>query len=36
MLWAPEGLVALPGTVRRMLRKLRGTRTEAVGAGLAP
>lgn len=36
MLWAPEGLVALPGTVRRMLRKLCGTRTEAVGAGLAP
>jgi branched-chain amino acid transport system permease protein len=36
MLWAPQGLVALPGTVRRLLRKRRGRSPDPVGARLAP
>jgi len=36
MLFAPEGLVALPGTARRLLRRLRGRAPAAAGAGLAP
>jgi branched-chain amino acid transport system permease protein len=36
MLWAPQGLVALPDTVRRLLRKLRGRPPDALGARLAP
>jgi branched-chain amino acid transport system permease protein len=36
MLFAPEGLVALPGGVRRLLRKLRGRASEPAGAGVAP
>jgi len=35
MLFAPEGLVALPGTARRLLRRLFGRATEEAGAGLA-
>jgi branched-chain amino acid transport system permease protein len=36
MLFAPEGLVALPGGARRLLRKLRGRAAEPAGAGVAP
>jgi len=36
MLFAPEGLVALPGTARRLLRRLRGRAPAAAGVGLAP
>jgi branched-chain amino acid transport system permease protein len=36
MLFAPEGLVALPGTARRLLRRLRGRSPAAAGVGLAP
>jgi branched-chain amino acid transport system permease protein len=36
MLFAPEGLVALPGGVRRLLRRLRGRASEPAGAGVAP
>jgi len=36
MLWAPEGLVALPGAARRLLRRWRGKDTRAVGVSLAP
>jgi branched-chain amino acid transport system permease protein len=39
MLWAPEGLVALPGTTRRLLRRWRGTMVRAAGrrgAGVPP
>jgi len=35
MLFAPEGLVALPGAARRLLRKLRRA-SEPAGVGLAP
>ena len=36
MLFAPEGLVALPGAARRLLRRLRGRAAEPAGVGLAP
>ena len=36
MLWAPEGLVALPATVRRLLRMRRSKDARAMGVGLAP
>jgi len=36
MLFAPEGLVALPGTARHLLRRLRGRAPAAAGVGLAP
>ena len=36
MLFAPEGLVALPDGARRLLRKLRGRPSEPAGAGIAP
>ena len=36
MLFAPEGLVALPGGALRLLRKLRGRASEPAGAGVAP
>lgn len=36
MLFAPEGLVALPARAARLLRGRRGKETEAVGVGLAP
>jgi branched-chain amino acid transport system permease protein len=36
MLWAPEGLVALPGAARRLLRRWHGNDTRAVGVGHAP
>ena len=36
MLFAPEGLVALPAAARRLLGKLRGRAAAPAGAGLAP
>jgi len=36
MLFAPEGLVALPGAARRLLRRVRARTTAPAGAGLAP
>src|SRR5206468_598136 len=36
MLFAPEGLVALPGAARRLVRKVRGRASEPAGVGLAP
>jgi len=36
MLFAPEGLVALPGAVRRFLRRPRRRAPAPTGAGLAP
>jgi branched-chain amino acid transport system permease protein len=36
MLFAPEGLVALPAAARRLLRRLRGRAAAPAGAGLAP
>ena len=36
MLWAPEGLVALPATVRRLFRMRRSKDARAMGVGLAP
>jgi branched-chain amino acid transport system permease protein len=36
MLFAPEGLVALPAAARRVLRKLRARASEPAGVGLAP
>lgn len=36
MLFAPEGLVALPGAAGRLFRRFRGRTSEPAGAGLAP
>ena len=36
MLFAPEGLVALPGVARRLFRRLRGRASEPAGVGRAP
>ena len=36
MLFAPEGLVALPGAARRLVRKVRRRASEPAGVGLAP
>src|SRR5262245_40543866 len=36
MLFAPEGLVALPGGARRLRQRLRGRAPASAGAGIAP
>jgi branched-chain amino acid transport system permease protein len=36
MLFAPEGLVALPGALHRVLARSRGRATAPTGAGVAP